>query len=299
MNRYLSAFVALAVLVGGTPSWLPAQETPDSNTEATSVAPPRLTPDERRQRWEEMRGNTEEERRQRMAQWRQNREEREAQATLQEPAPENYIDQLEFRSILSLAGVTQFSLRNPYENRTLVVSAQEGRNGVEVVGFDADSNSLTIRHGEETRTLSLQTSRVVEMAAPQQNDAGSRREMWDARRERFQEFRATWERAAETSPELREIQTQFRELGSDFRRNREVLQAAKEGSPQHQQAQARELEMREEFRLLTEYSMLEVQQNPAFAPEDIESIQGMMRGMMWRSDEGHRGQSRPGYSPTR
>lgn len=294
MSRYLPILVAFAVLAGGSSAWLTAQGAPSSNPDETTAAPPRLTPDERRARWDEMRGNSDEDRQQRMSQWRQDREARSDQATPREPAPENYIDQLEFRSILSLDGVTQFSLRNPYENRTLVVSAQEGRNGVEVVEFDADTNSLTIRYEGESRTLSLQSSRVAEMAVPQQDDPNRRREMWEARRERFQEFRATWDRAAETSPELREIQTQFRELGSDFRQNREILQAAPEGSPQHQEAQAREMEMREEFRLLSEYSLFEVRRNPAFAQEDVEAIQGMMRGMMWRSEDGRRGEGRRG-----
>lgn len=275
-------------------SWLPAQEAGESTNDEAVESAPSLTPDERRARWEEMRGASDEERRQRMEQWREAREGR-AEETPEGAAPERYIDQLEFRSILSLGGVTQFSLRNPYENRTLTLSTEEGRNGVEVVEFDAESNALTISHEEETRTLYLRTSRVAEMAVATNEDEerGSRREQWEARRQRFEEFRAAWDKAAEDSPELREIQTQFRELGGAFRQNREALRAAEEGTPEHQRLQEQEREMREEFRLLGEYSMLEVQRNPAFAEQDVDSLRGMMRGMAWRSgDDDRRGGER-------
>ncbi len=160
-----------------------------------------------------------------------------------------------------------------------------------MVEFDSEQSALTLRHEGETRTLYLQRSRVVELDESQRGEQDSRREMWEDRRERFRQFRETWQQAAEHSPELREIEGQFRDLAGDFRETRSALRDAEPGTPDHERLRVQEQEMREEFRLLTEYSILEMRKNPAFDPQEVESLQGMMRGMMFR---GERGEGRRG-----
>jgi hypothetical protein len=289
IRTILGIFVA-ALFTGGLSSTLVSQEaSPD-----IAVEPPRLTPEDRRSQWEQMRELAPDDRRARLQELRGNRTRGESQAQAEDPVgppPENYLEQLEFRSLRSLDGVTEFGLRNPYENRTFVVSAGESRNGVEVVEFDAEQSALKLKHEGKTHTLYLQRSRVAELDVSQDEVGDQRREMWQERRERFRQFRETWQQAAEDSPELRAIEGQFRELVGDFRENRVALQNAPEGSPERERLQGQEREMREEFRLLTEYSMLEVRKNPAFESNDVEALGGMMRWMMY---SGERGDGRSG-----
>lgn len=281
MSKNLSAFLMAAIFVGGLFGSLSAQE------QRGADEAPRLTPEERREQWTQMRGEAERDRAERL---RQFRERRGTAGASDEAVPESYLDQLEFSSVLSMGGETQFTLRNRFEDRTLVLTEERGRNGVEVVEFDRAANALTVSHEGETRTLHLRASRVAALAE-QPSERDLRRQMWEERREQIQRFRETWREAAETSPELREIEAQFRDLGGDFRQNRAALQEAEPGTPEYQRLRQREQEMREEFRLLAEYSMLEVRRNPAFAEEDVGSVHGMMRGMMVGEDrrEGRRG----------
>lgn len=299
MTRSFFGIFAILFLAGSHSFTLVAREAQRDSDDG----PPRLTPEQRREQWEQMRQLSPEERRARLQELRENRgrgEESLPELPAPQTPPENYLEQLELRSITTVDGVTEFGLHNPYENRTFLVSAEEGRHGIEVVGFDAAENALTLSHDGETRTLYLQSARVAEL--DQASDgAGDRRQMWEDRRERFRRFRETWEAAVDESPELQEIQAQFRELVGDFRENRNALRAAEEGTPEHDRLRAQEQEMREEFRLLSEYSLLEMKKNPAFKEEEIESLEGMMRGMMFRGsrgegdrDDGDRGDGRRG-----
>src|SRR5690606_18560827 len=119
-----------------------------------------------------------------------------------------------------------FSLHNPFEERTFWGSVEEGRNGVEVVEFSAEENALTIRHEGETKKLPLSAARVAELRENPGESREERRARWEARREEFRQFREKWEAAVADSPELQEVQNQFRELGGEFRENMRALRAA-------------------------------------------------------------------------
>jgi hypothetical protein len=247
-----------------------------------------------------------EERRERARQWREAREggettpQRAQPEVPQEPAPEQYIDQLVFRSILTLDGVTQFSLHNPWENRTFWISQEQGRNGVEVVEFKADENTLTIRHEGETRDLALSSARVAELQeAPNARD--SRRQAWEQRREELRELHEKWRSAVAESAELQELDQQFRELGGEFRQTIQAMRELPEDSPERQQLRAQLHEMREDFSLLSEYTVLQLQNNPNFNEQDVDSMQRLVRMMAARGDdsarggwEGRRGRGGPG-----
>lgn len=282
MIRSLVGIFAVAWGLGGFAPALISQET---NQESAGELP-RLTPEERREQWEQMRQLSPEERRARLAELRARRGGEVAETVPEIQPPESYLDQLEFRGIQSLDGVIEFSLYNPYEERTILLSADQGRNGLEVVGFDREQDALTLEHEGETRTVYLQRARVAELSeAESRPDAerDERRERWERRRERFREFRQTWEEAAKSSPELRQIEQQFGELVGDFRENRSALRDAPEGSPEREELQEQERAMREEFRLLSEFSVMEMKKNPAFQAEDVDSMEGMLRGLMFRA----------------
>lgn len=283
MTKPSITILAAALFAAG--SFLVAQEAAPAPDGANAEAP-RLTPEERRERWERLRNLGPEERRAQIEQWREGRggpSEAALDSGRSESPPENYLEQLEFRSILTLDGITEFSLRNPWEGRTFLISDGNPRNGIEVVEFDAEQGALTLRHEGDTRTLHLQASRVATLEDAEQDwTPERRREMWEARRERFQQFQETWQEAVENSEELREIERQFGELVGEFRENRGRMRDMAPGSDEWDQARAQEHQMREEFRLLTEYSLLEIKENPAFEGQDVEALERMMRGMMMR-----------------
>lgn len=290
MIRYLFAIIAAAALTGGFSSTLSAQEAPDSAGERATETAPRLTPEQRRAQWQEMRNGSAEERRARLEELREAR--RAASVEDGQAEADSYLGRLEFRSIVSIGGVTEFTLHDPETNRSLVVSTEEGTNGIEFVEFNAETNALTVSHEGETRTLHLRSARVDALERDRGDD---RRERWEERREQFRAFRERWERAAENSPELREIEQQFEELGGAFRENWEALRNAEDGTPEHRQLVERQRAMREEFRLLSQYSLMEVERNPAFEEQDAEVVRGMMRGMM-RGRDGGRGDRNRNWS---
>ncbi len=250
---------------------------------------PRLSPEQR----QELQELSPEQRRERMRELREARGNESAEpapAAVAAEKPEKYVDQLEFRSILSLDGTTQFSLHNPFEARTFWVSAEESRNGVEVVAFDVEKNVLTIRHEGESRELPLSVARVVEMEeeAPAETRE-QRRARWEARREEFRQLREKWEAAVAESPELQEVQSQFRELGGEFRDHIRAMREAEEGTPEHQQARAQLREMREEFNLLSEYAKLQLRENPNFTERDLENLGRASRMMAFGDRDRRRG----------
>lgn len=267
---------------------------------------PRLTPEERRERWGRMRGEAPEDQRARLAELRENRlQNREepvtdaASVSEAEDLGENveqeertWLEQLQFRSILTLDGTTEFRLHDPVDERTFSVSENEGRAGVEVVSFDSEQNALTIRHEGKERQLFLERARVAELTESDQMSENEelRRQRWQQWRERMHDFREKWDQAKADSPELQEIEVQYQELGADFRRTREALRNAEEGSEEHRQLQVQQREMREEFRLLSEYSLLELQKHSSFEPEELQGMQRMMGRMMnQRGGGGNRG----------
>ncbi len=296
--KTILAALAVAIFVGvlGAGTELFSQES--GRREA-----PRLTPEERRSRWNEMRGRTPEQRRARLEELREERlearpESERVEATEEQRTPEGSIaddfggaeesllSRLEFRSVIAIDGVTEFSLHDTLEERTFLISSKEGRNGLEVIEFKPETNALTLRHGEETRTLYLRAARVAEVEQSQQLDSeqARRQERWRQRREQFQQFRSNWEQAAAESPELRQIETHFQELMRDYGENRSQLESAADGTPEHAQLREQQQAMREEFRLLTEYSVMEMRKNPAFAQQDVDMLERMLRGMMFRSN---------------
>src|SRR5690625_884560 len=263
---------------------------------------PRLTPEERREQWSRTRGLAPEDQRARLNELRENRlqnrgdladsEAVQAREDVVEETDQEegtWLEQLQFRSIVSLDGRTEFRLHDPVNERAFSVSENESRAGVEVVSFDPEQNALTLRHEGEVRELFLERARVAEMAEPTDREE-MRRQRWRQWRERMRDFREKWDQAKVDSPELQAIEAQFEELGADFRRNREALRNAEEGSEERRQLELQQREMREEFRLLTEYSVLELRKHPAFEPEELQGMERMMGRMMGqRGRRGNRG----------
>jgi hypothetical protein len=287
MIRTTTLLFSAALLAGGLFTSLSAQQA-RPGTPGENRGGPRFT-EEQREAWRNL---SPEERRERARQWQEQRAPgeapRPAPAADPGPAPEKYIDQLEFRSILSLGGVTQFSLHNPWEGRSFVVTGEQSRNGVEVVEFNEAENSLTIRHEGETRTLALRAARVADLPQDQDMGRGQRREEWEARREEFRVLHEKWRTAVAQSPELQEIDAQFRELGQEFRQTAQALREAGRDSPEGERLREQMRETRQEFQLLSEYTVLKLQDHPDFSDRDRENMQQVVRMMSGRG-EGRRG----------
>lgn len=282
MIRFTCLVGSAAVLLSGITLTVSAQE----EREAPVIRENRRPTSAEREGWREM---SPEQRQERVRQWRESRDEGESTpASKAEAKPEKVIDQLEFRSILTLEGKTQFSLHNPFEERTFWVSAGESRNGVEVVEFKDKENVLVIRYEEETRELPLTIARVVELEDPK-GSREDRRARWNARREEYHKLHEKWEAAVAESPELQEVQQQFRELGGDFREKIQALRAADEGSPEQLKLRGEMTEMREEFTLLSEYAQLQLRDNPEFSEDDLENMGRATRMMAFRGDHNRGG----------
>ncbi len=193
----------------------------------------------------------------------------------------SFLDQLELRSVASLPGGAMFSINDPANGRSFWLGLGERAHGLEAVAFDSQTRQLTVRFEGVEKQLSMRTSRVQQVTEPEppQMTPQQRREEWQAMRERMVEFRGRWEAAAETSPEIREIENRMQALGTEMRDVMGRAMQAEQGSNQQRRLMQRGRELGEAFQALGEESRALVADNPAFLPEDVELMDNMRRMM--------------------
>ncbi len=199
----------------------------------------------------------------------------------EEAEASSFLDQLELRSVASLPGGAMFSINDPANGRSFWIGLGERAHGLEAVSFDSQTRQLTVRFEGVEKQLSMRTSRVQQVTEPEprQMTPQQRREEWQAMRERMVEFRGRWEAAAETSPEIRDIENRMQALGTEMRDVMGRAMQAEQGSVQQRRLMQRGRELGEAFQALGEESRAVVANNPAFRPEDVELMDNMRRMM--------------------
>lgn len=210
-----------------------------------------------------------------------------AAAAAETPSAEDaaYLEQIELRSVVTLRGETLFSISDPENDRTFWISPGETLHGLEVVGHDADEESITLRYGEVERELSLSRSRVRSTPEPAEVPGepgevlspGERREQWRAMREDMMAFRERWEAAAEDSPEIQAIEERMRETGEAMREVMMGLAEAEEGSEEHRDLLEQRNELGEAFRQNFRETRAIIEDHPGFEARDIEVMDRMRR----------------------
>jgi hypothetical protein len=250
-------------------------------------------PEERAAIWDSLQGLSPREWRQRMEEWRtftpeQRREriERLREAAPPPPAeqlpekPEKYIDRWQYRSALTIGDTSQFSLRNPWEEQTFWASAGETRHEIEIVSHDPERDALTIRHGDDTKELSLARSRVAELPAGFAWQGHWQQRMAE-QAEQFRAFRERWAETATNAPKLQEIEAGLRELRREFGAAQRAMRDLAAGSAERERLESHQRELIEEAQLLTEMAQIEMRNHPAFTEEDHRMVRGIGRSLMF------------------
>ncbi|MEX2382799.1 MAG: hypothetical protein WD490_10475 [Opitutales bacterium] len=84
------------------------------------------------------------------------------------PGP-NPLDNMELRGVTVLGGQVYFSLYNSETQRGFWLRPDEMEDGFSVVDFDQGMDSLTLQHGDRTRSITLKESKIVAMSSEQAN----------------------------------------------------------------------------------------------------------------------------------
>lgn len=229
----------------------------------------------------------------------------------QRPAPRGaegaeLLDRLEWRGILSVDEKVQFSLHDPADNRGFWIGFDDATRGVEVAEYDEEENTLTLRQGEETRTLSLSGSSVAALeeqappdppalvqtpsaaAAPEGDAAEDVPEGLDEEARRVAEL---WGEAIEGSAQLREVDDRFRELRLETERVEQAMEQVPPEAPEFEALVTRRRELEEEARVLSEAALVEARTNPVLQDEAGEEFGDALRQQLFGSPLPSRGQS--------
>lgn len=176
---------------------------------------------------------------------------------------------LEFRSVVRVGEESQYSLHDPNNGVSFWISDHEIRNGIEVVDFSPEDNTLTIYQGDEIYELVLKPSRVLEQTEPDPRGESGRTAR-EERRERYRTFRENWSQASGDSPELDETVRQLRSLVTDFRETRSARRQAERGTEERRVLREHERSVGEEIRLMSEYAALQASETESFRHSDLE-----------------------------
>lgn len=206
-------------------------------------------------------------------------------------SPENVMDGLELRSVISFDGVPHYSLHHPDLGTAVWVAAGESFHGLEIGEFHADANHLVLHYGDDGAfELRLATATIAELEAEGGNDGGERRSRAERRREaqrQLREFAGNWRELAGNSPELQAFEAEARELVNDFREVRRARQRADRDSEERAELLRQERALWREVRLSSEYGALQVSGDERFANSDPAQTERLLRRMMftrsWRN----------------
>ena len=205
--------------------------------------------------------------------------------------PENVMDGLELRSVITFDGVPHYSLHHPDLGTAVWVAAGELFHGLEIGEFHADANHLVLHYGDEGAfELRLATATIAEMEA-EAGGGGERRSRAERRREaqrQLREFTGNWRELADGSPELRAFEAEARELVNEFRGVRRARQRAERDSTERAELLRQERALWREVRLSSEYGALQASSDNRFSDSDPRQTERLLRRMMftrsWRND---------------
>ncbi len=190
----------------------------------------------------------------------------------------DYLERVELRSVVSLPGGTMFSIHDPESENTFWIEVGQSVNGLEAVGFNAATNRLSLRVGDSEREVGLARRRVGDPDAvnPEDLSRGERRELRrEEAREQWQDFQQRFQRAAQESPEIREIREQFGELRGEWRGLREEMQGIDRDSDEFNALRERGRQLREEQRMLHRVARDVVAQSSHFEEQHVEFVDRM------------------------
>ncbi len=187
------------------------------------------------------------------------------------------LERIEWRSVVTLQGDRLFGLHDRESRQTFWLQQGQRTAGFEVLAHDAERNLLTLGFGGAEREIELSRAPIRQAAEAAVLTAAERRERWRALQADLLALRGRWEAAAGQSPELREIEDHFRELGEELRDVMMGLAVAEEQSDDYRRLSEQRRELADEFRLLFRHSQNVVERHPGFAPGDAESLRRLQR----------------------
>ncbi len=188
-----------------------------------------------------------------------------------------YLERLELRSVVRLPGGPMFSLRDPAEGTTFWIEPGQNRDGLQVVGFDAEKNLLTLRHGDARRTLSLSSARIQATAEPAPASGGDGGEPSPNPRAEVYAFLERWNAAVEDSSELKELEDHFREVVGQIQRVNNALRDTEEGSDARERLTNVRNELNREFAAVQRLTVQTLNNTPDFGEFDPRMIPQVIR----------------------
>lgn len=191
----------------------------------------------------------------------------------------------EFRSMVTVGNQTSFSLRDSENGVSFWISEGEVLHGIEIVGFMAEKNALTIYLADEIHQLPLSPSSIAELSQTSPTRPSGERLGREERRARYREFLATWQEATENSTTLGQLDQEMRALAAEFRETRDARRQADRGTDLRQNLREIEQEIGREIRLVSEYTALQAARTSAFQQQnasETELISRMLRGAAFR-----------------
>ncbi len=194
-----------------------------------------------------------------------------------EEARSELLDRIELRSVVSLPGETLFSLHDPESDLTFWIERGQTRNGLQVAGFNAQTNRILLRHGEFERELGLSRSRGT-AAAETSNQNPSRAERREQRRQEWQDFRQRWEEATQTNPQIQEITSHYEELQQEWQSLRRDMRGVDRNSEEFDPIRERVRSLRDEQRLLNRYAAQAIARTPGFTEDDVARANRILQG---------------------
>lgn len=204
-------------------------------------------------------------------------------AQRQSASPEEYLQKLEWRGVLSLGDEAEFSFHHADgEGSGFWIRPGQIRGGIEVIDYNIQQNRVTVRRGEAVRTLSLSDAFVknlegeVSASPPPLVVIDGRQSGEDSGEQKEQPLpdgiEGTWQQALEESGQLREIDQQMRKINEDEVRVAESLSSLSEDDPAFSRLKDRQQEIQEQRRVLTEGALTEIGK--------VQAISGVARQML-------------------
>jgi hypothetical protein len=197
------------------------------------------------------------------------------------------LERLELRSVFSIGGRPQFSLRDPVRDLSFWIYLNETRHGIQVIEYSRETNQIVARYGDRTRRIGLSDAEIVPLGTQEQTDAttsglrpayGGVREEQRNPEERMQYILNTWDAHSRQNPNLRAIDEHISEYYQEFQDIRQRLWTTTDhDSAEFQRLRERRQELQEEMQVLVQLTQREVENIPDFEGIDRGAIIATLR----------------------
>ena len=188
------------------------------------------------------------------------------------------LESLELRSVISMGGRPQFSLRDPARDISFWIALNETRHGIQVIEYVRDSNQIVVRYDGRTRRIGLSDIEITPLSTAENSEAstgvrpafgGGERSDQRNPEERMRHILETWDNQIRQNPRLRDIDEHMGEYYQEFQNVRQSMWTTTDhDSPEFQRLRERRQELREEMHVLHTLAQREIEDDPAF--EDID-----------------------------